>query len=224
ALEFTRDPAFIHHEDAVGERQDFFELKGNQQHASAPIARLNDSAMNELDGAHIHAARRLGRDQDLGLAVKLAGDNEFLLVASGEPAGRNCRIVRADIVFVEGAGSGSVQISRAEKTRVAEPGAALQAEKKIFPYWPFQQQALMLAIFRNDRHSKSANTRGLPSGDVVAEKLDRAGRAASGIARVQERLQQFGLAIAFHSRNANNFSPLNGEIYHGELVPAAGCC
>ena len=50
-----------------------------------PASRMRDElAVDELDRADIDAARRLADEQQLGVALDLAGEHDLLLVAAGE--------------------------------------------------------------------------------------------------------------------------------------------
>ena len=51
------------------------------------VALGDDLAMDELDAAHVQAARRLVEHEQLEVAVELAGDDDLLLVAARQRAG-----------------------------------------------------------------------------------------------------------------------------------------
>ena len=81
------DPARIEHDYPVRERADLFELQRDEQYRLALGALLEDLAVDELYGPHVHAAGGLGRYQDPGVAGELPRENGFLLVAAGEGGG-----------------------------------------------------------------------------------------------------------------------------------------
>ena len=84
--ELTDDLALVHDEDPVGEREDLLELERDEQDAASLVALLDHAAMHELDRADVEPPRRLRGDQDLGVAVDLAGEDDLLLVPAGEAA------------------------------------------------------------------------------------------------------------------------------------------
>ena len=59
------DPAFVHHGDAVGQREDLVKLGRNQQNRGTRVALGDDVAVNEFDRREVDAARRLLGDQQI---------------------------------------------------------------------------------------------------------------------------------------------------------------
>ncbi len=84
----AHDLAVEHHRDPVGERQDLVQLDGDQQDRLALIAQGDDLLVDEFDRADIDAARRLADQQQVGVALDLAGQHDFLLVAARKILGR----------------------------------------------------------------------------------------------------------------------------------------
>src|SRR5687768_1147124 len=76
------DAAVVDDEQAVCERSHLFQLGRDEQDGAALVAQLDQLAVDKLDGADVHAARRLRDEQQLGLEPELAADDELLLVAS----------------------------------------------------------------------------------------------------------------------------------------------
>src|SRR5215218_5281510 len=76
------DAAVVEDEQAVGKRSDLFEFRGDEQDGAALVAQLDQLAVDELDGADVHAARRLRDEQELRAQAELAADDELLLVAA----------------------------------------------------------------------------------------------------------------------------------------------
>ena len=60
--------------------------------------------MDELYGADVHAAGRLGGDDDAGVARELAREDGLLLVAAREGAGPRVRVGWPDVVGAQGLG------------------------------------------------------------------------------------------------------------------------
>ncbi len=57
--------AAVHDRDAVGELQDLVQLRGDEQDGRARIALGDDLLVDELDAAHVQAARRLVEHEQL---------------------------------------------------------------------------------------------------------------------------------------------------------------
>ena len=79
-------PSYMH-EDPVGEGEDLLELERHEQDGASLVALLDQPAVHELDRADVEAARGLRGDQNLRVALDLAGEHDLLLVAAGEAAG-----------------------------------------------------------------------------------------------------------------------------------------
>ena len=60
--------------------------------------------MDELYGAHVHAAGRLGGDDDARVAGELAGEDGLLLIAPREGAGAGVGVGWPDVVGAQGLG------------------------------------------------------------------------------------------------------------------------
>src|SRR5690242_16795345 len=87
AFEVADDLPLVEHEHPVAQIEDFVEIERNQENAAPFVALAHKLAMDELDSADIQSARRLDREQDVGLAIELARDDQLLLIAAGEGAG-----------------------------------------------------------------------------------------------------------------------------------------
>src|SRR2546429_6794553 len=97
ALQHADDAAAVDHGEAVGQRQDLVQLRRHQQHGQAVVPALHDLPVDELDRAHVDAARRLARDQHRGPPVQLPRHDHLLLVASGQRPERLARALCADV-------------------------------------------------------------------------------------------------------------------------------
>ena len=78
------DPAAVHHEDAVGEREDLVELDGHEEHGRSRVPQRHQAAVDQLDGADVHAARGLADEEEVRAPVELAGEDDLLLIAARE--------------------------------------------------------------------------------------------------------------------------------------------
>src|SRR5699024_9909361 len=65
-----QDPPAVHHGDAVRELRDLVQLGRDDHDRGALVALVEDAALQELDGSHVHAAGGLGGDQQGELAVQ----------------------------------------------------------------------------------------------------------------------------------------------------------
>ena len=57
------DPPAVHDQDPVREREHLVQLRRHDDHRRAVVALLDDPGVHELDRADVHAAGRLGRDE-----------------------------------------------------------------------------------------------------------------------------------------------------------------
>src|SRR5918998_3228462 len=92
------DLARVEDDYAVGERADLLQLQRDQEYRLALRALLEELAVNELYGAHVHAAGRLGGYDDAGVAGELASQDGLLLVSARERAGPGVRVGGPDVV------------------------------------------------------------------------------------------------------------------------------
>ena len=72
--------------DAVGDLEDLVEVLADHQDRRAGARQVDQRLADRGRGAGIDAPGRLADDEDAGLAVDLAADDEFLQVAAGERA------------------------------------------------------------------------------------------------------------------------------------------
>ena len=78
------EPALVHDEDAVVQREDLVEVLAEQQDARAALGRLDQVRVDRLDGGDVEPARRRGGDEHLHRVGELAGEHELLQVPAGE--------------------------------------------------------------------------------------------------------------------------------------------
>ena len=87
SAELADDKTAVERDDAIGERQQFVDLLRDQQNGASAVAKLGDLSVDEGDACDVDPPRRLRGDQQLRLPVQFAGDDDALLIASGEAAG-----------------------------------------------------------------------------------------------------------------------------------------
>src|SRR3712207_4099729 len=113
------DSARVQDDYAVGERADLLQLQRDQEYRLALGALLEELAVDELYGAHVHAAGRLGGYDDAGVAVELAREDGLLLVSARERAGSGVRVRGPDVVSAQRLGGAAAHDLREDPT---EPG------------------------------------------------------------------------------------------------------
>src|SRR5579863_2273103 len=84
---FPADPAREEHDDAVGERQELVELRGDKEYPRAARLGLENLAVDEPGRGEIHASGGMSRHEELGILGDLASYDDLLLVASREGGG-----------------------------------------------------------------------------------------------------------------------------------------
>src|SRR4029079_8027637 len=83
------DPPAEHDADAVRHLQHLVQLGRDQERGDPRVTLGNGLAMDELDAADAQAAGRLVEDEELQVALELAGHHDLLLVATRQRAGRD---------------------------------------------------------------------------------------------------------------------------------------
>ena len=99
AAELANDAPIVEPDDPIGERENFVELLGDQQHGASAIAKRRDQRMNESDAGNVDPSRRLSGDEQLRLAIEFARDDDALLIAAGKAARRVAQAAVADGEF-----------------------------------------------------------------------------------------------------------------------------
>jgi hypothetical protein len=94
-IDFARDAALVDHEQAIGQRHHFLELRRDEQDRAAGVPQLDQLAVDELDGADVHATGGLRDEKQPGLQLELAADDELLLIAAGQRPRGQIEIRRA---------------------------------------------------------------------------------------------------------------------------------
>ena len=177
--------------------------------------------------ADVHAARRLRHQQQLGLQLELAADDQLLLVAAGErarrqvpgsaDARRSARMISAARRRI--AARSSHDAARAGRDR----RPVVHAQNRVLGQIEFEQQAAPVAVLGNVRDARARGARARraarrcrsPSSATVAG--DRAPVHQPG-----ERLDQLGLAVAFDAGDADDLAGahLEGDAVHARAPSA----
>src|SRR5688500_15197072 len=97
AEEIADDAALTEHQNAVTEVHHLVEIEGDEEDAATLVTLGDELLVDELDRSHVETAGRLDGKKDVRLAMQLAGDDQFLLVSSGERPGRSFRAGSANV-------------------------------------------------------------------------------------------------------------------------------
>src|SRR2546423_1798558 len=110
--------------------------------------------MNEFDGADVDATGRLGGEQHLERAAHLAGDDDLLLVAAGQRTRGEHRIVGPNVERLNLPPRVLEYAVEIEAHAVRE--MMLLAEDQVLSHGIVEDQAALVAVFRNVRQSRIA--------------------------------------------------------------------
>ena len=180
----------------------------SKQHRQARPARLPDALPHGGLRADVDAARRVRRDEQLGLGEHLPTHDELLLVAARERVRGDVDARRAHIEVVDdllGALARTTTVDPAA-TRVGRLG--LMAEHAVLPERRREQQAVMLAVLGDVPDSVLSPESCARVRDVDAGERDAAARR---LTEADERLDELALPVAFDSRDADHLAAVDGE-------------
>src|SRR5271165_451794 len=105
----------VHNQDAVGERDHFRHVAGDEKNGGALAGDLADELMQVGLGLDVDADRRLVDDEDLGLSRQPFGDRNLLLVSAGEIADDLSERRRADVEALDEGGDGARLAARIDE-------------------------------------------------------------------------------------------------------------
>ena len=90
-VEFPRDLAVAHDEDAVAQRKQFLGLAGDNEHALATGREAVDDLVDVGAGPDVDPLGGLVEHHEVGICFQPLGHNDLLLVAAAEIAGIGLR-------------------------------------------------------------------------------------------------------------------------------------
>ena len=221
-IKLTHDLTFVHDQNAVGEVHDLFQLEADQQHGLALVAKLHQLAVDVFDRAHVQAARGLDGDDERLVAVDLAGDDSFLLVAAGHAAGNGHRpLAGAHVKLLDelfGIFSGLI---KANEAMALELRLLKALQNEVLLQRKVQNQAMLVSILGNVAHARVAAVANGRVGDVVAAEGDL---AAGGLFKPRQGVDQIGLAVAVDACDAYDLARARGErnVLHSVVLVQAG--
>ncbi len=91
------DPAFAHHEDAVGDLEDLVEIVADKQNCGTAVRRRDDLRVDLGDRLEVEAEARIGNYDETGSPGQLAGEDGALDIAAGERGDRSILGGRLDL-------------------------------------------------------------------------------------------------------------------------------
>ena len=170
--------------------------------------------MDERGGADVHPPRRLAREQHRRGAGDLASHHDLLLVAAGEPRGREEGQQGAHVEALHE--SPRVLDDRPPPHQRAAVVAALAVapEDGVLAGVELAHQAGALAVFRHMRQAHAARG-GRAGGAAFARRglaVD-AHRARGDGKRPRHRFQEFGLAVPGDPGDADDLARAHGETH-----------
>src|ERR1700722_6257846 len=211
-----RDAPGEDEEDTVRQRHDLVELDRYHQHRLAGVAQRDEALVNEFDGADIDAARRLAPQDHMRVALDLARQHDFLLIAPREirrleEGGARTDVERLHLLRLVGDDGGAVKQQAASVNLVI-----LEAEHRALAGLERHDEAHAMAILGHVRNAERAHAfRALPIRRrqfAIEEDFARRQHADAG-----KRFEQFRLAIAGDAGNTDDLAPTQRE---GHVVDA----
>ena len=99
ARHVSDDPPVVHHENSIRQGEDLVQLDRDQQERFAGVAQRHQAPVDELDRADVDSTGGLPDQEEIGIAVELAGQHDLLLIAARERRGGEDSAPRADVVL-----------------------------------------------------------------------------------------------------------------------------
>ena len=140
--------AVKHHGNPVRERQDFVKFHADQQDRFARVTQGDNLLVDEFNRANINSARRLADQQNIGVVLNIAGQNDLLLVAAGKALGIQARIGGADVKpfhLADGVVEHSRLIHQAASADIFR--LVMIAKGHVLPSGEIHDQAQMVTVF-----------------------------------------------------------------------------
>ncbi len=174
--------------------------------------------MDELDGAHVQPARRLGGDEEPDGAGELSRDHHLLLVAAGEAAHPRVDAGRAYIEFIY-QGFGIVLYGRlVHADTMGEGELVVGGEDEVVGNGEGCHQAIAQPVLRDVGHALLDNTPRRRVGGITAQDLHLAAECGP---QPSQHLYQLRLAVALDTSDPQDLpSPnLKGDPINRQAAP-----
>lgn len=209
--EFAGDASLAHHEDAVGDLQQFRQLRTHHQNGRTGAGQFIHYFVDFYLCTDVDTAGGFIEEKDAGSADEPLGDDDFLLIAAAETAGELARGLALDAQFFGVvAGDGAFLVVIEEEAHAADFGDVGDGE--VVADGECGGKAGLLAIFGDEGETLLNGFAGVAHGDGFAGYVDRAG---VGVIEAEESAAGFGAACADESGEADDFA---GAYREGNFV------
>src|SRR5678815_4011128 len=122
-------------QQTIGKTRHFLEFGRHEQDCTPVVTQTHELAMNELDRANIHAARRLRHKQQLWRDVILTTDDQLLLVTTRQRPGRQCSVWWTNIEALNDLRSASLHgilVKKNPARQSCDRRAIMNPENRVF--------------------------------------------------------------------------------------------
>ena len=180
--------------------------------------------MDEFDGTDIDPTRRLADQQQVGVALDLAGDHDLLLVAAREILGRQIRVRRAHVETLDLAHGVGADRGIVHHQPVLEFGRVVIAEGHVFPGGEIHDQPLDLTVL-GDMADAGMTPRPCVrafQGQGLALQRNLAGKLRAGFGIAAQYLQQLRLAVSGDAGDADDLAGADVQIDAAQPLDAVG--
>ena len=218
-VELARQPPSQDDADRVGQADQFVEVGGDEQHGKTFAACVLDVIPDRGLRADVDTARRVRGDEDARCVRHLAPEDELLLVAARQRPGGHVDARRAHVVLADDALRVLLRRAGREAPALARGGLSLVAEHAVLPQRRTEKQRVTVTVLGDVADAAVADLLRRPGRDVVVADDDV---AAVGAAHAEDRLDEFGLAVALDTGDADDLAGADDEVDVRQQRRAAG--
>ena len=170
--------------------------------------------MNELDRADVDAAGRLTDQQQRGLFLDLARNDDLLLVAAREVAGGQVWVRRTHVEILHQPGGAGPDRGVVHQRAGLVFRVAVMTEDGVFPGGEIHDQPLDLPVLGDVADARAPPRRGVRPGQRQRRPVqaDRAGDLGAGVGITAQDLHQLGLAVAADPGDAQDLARAHGQV------------
>ena len=215
--------ALVHNKDAVGNAHDLVKLERHQKHRMACVTHGNKLLVDILDGADVKAARRLNRDEQLGILVDLASDDGLLLVAAGHAARRCDRaLAGADVVLLDELIGILAYVFALQKSCAGDKlRLEITLEDHVILKRVIEHKAVLVSVLGDMAHAV-----GIAVADRGVGNISAAERNFAFLERLKpgDTVDKLRLAVAVDAGNADDLAcvHLEGHVLDGVVMMLTG--
>src|SRR6185369_13372200 len=169
-----RDAAARDDEQPVADLEQLVELLADDEHRAAGVAQREQFAPDLCRGADVDTPGRLRNDEELGLCVDLAADDELLQVAAREALRRRARAAGLDVEALDERSGERLDVADAQPPARADRARARQ--ERVLRERERRHRAATEPLLGNEVQALAAASPRRRARDVALEELDRSGR------------------------------------------------